>query len=252
MQLFLIPPVMGALNLAIFILTCLRAVDGFAQTPNKRPERLSVQQELALQERNTAPALAQVSTKADGSPYRDPTDENQSIALPSWSSVEAISNPDLILSNNAPCSPVIHPTTTAGKLKRRGVKERQEATPKSELFCPLPATTTDTDSHPSKTDGRRSQTERGQEQGPAPNDELPQPEEFKWPNMFKIPTDDGDSPACFEATNSLMPIGVCENPEQQPEPSSWDVFMQFNRYMDARAWKLLDSTLGAFPVPHTI
>ena len=243
---------MGVINLAIFILTCLRAVDGFAQTPNKRPERLSVQQELTLQERNTAPALAQVSTKADGSPYRDPTDENQSIALPSWSSVEAISNPDLILSNNAPCSPVIHPTTTAGKLIRRGVKERQEATPKSKLFCPLPATTTDTDSHPSKTDGRRSQTERGQEQGPTPNDELPQPEEFKWPNMFKIPTDDGDSPACFEATNSLMPIGVCENPEQQPEPSSWDVFMQFNRYMDARAWKLLDSTLGAFPPPHTI
>lgn len=237
---------MGVLHLTIFILTSLRAVDGSAQTPNKRSELLFVQQELALQERTTAPAIAQVSTTADGSPYRDPENENLSFALPSWSSVETISKHDLILSNNAPCSPVIHPTATGGKLKRRRVKERRG---NSELFCPLPAarTTTDIDNHPSKTDGQRPQTEKGHEQGPAAHDGLPQPEEFKWPNMFKIPTNDGDSPACFEATNGLMPVGVCENPEQQPEPSRWDIFMQFNRYMDPRAWKLLDSTLGAFP-----
>lgn len=247
-QLFSIPPTMGALHLAIFILISLRAVDSFAQTPNKPSERSSVQRELALQ--NTTPALTQLLKKADGSPYRDPADENQSIALPSWSLIDTISKPDLILSNgnNAPCSPVNHPTTTGGKFKRRGVKERRGATAKPELFCPNPAatTTTDTDTPPPKTDGQRPQTEKGQEQGTASQDGLPQPEEFKWPNMFKIPTGDGDSPACFKATNGLMPVGVCENPERQPEPSRWDVFMQFNRYMDPRAWKLLDSTLGAF------
>ena len=243
---------MGAIHLAIFILTSLRAVGGFAQTPHKphKPsESLVAYQALALQERNTGPALAQVSPKADDSPYRDPPDETQSIALPSWSSVETISKPDLILSSNALCSSVNHPTTTTGgKLKRRGVKQRRGATPNPELFCPLPAaiTTTDTDTGPSKIDGQRPQTEKGQEQGPTPPDGLPQPEEFKWPNLLKIPTDDGDSPACFEATNGLMPVGVCENPEQRPEPSRWDVFMQFNRYFNPRAWKLLDSTLGAF------
>lgn len=245
----LIPPAMGAIHLAIFILTSLRAVGGFAQTPHKPSESLVAHQALALQERNTGPALAQVSPKADDSPYRDPPDETQSIALPSWSSVETISKPDLILSSNALCSSVNHPTTTTGgKLKRRGVKQRRGATPNPELFCPLPAaiTTTDTDTGPSKIDGQRPQTEKGQEQGPTPPDGLPQPEEFKWPNLFKIPTDDGDSPACFEATNGLMPVGVCENPEQRPEPSRWDVFMQFNRYFNPRAWKLLDSTLGAF------
>lgn len=238
---------MGALHLTIFILTSLRVADGFAQTPNEPSERLSAWQELALQERNTAPALAPVPAKADGSPYRDPANENQSISLPSWSLVETTSNPDMIVSNNAPCSPVNQPITTGGKLKRRGVKQRRGATPKPETFCPLPATT-DTDTHPRETDGQKPQTEeKGQEQGPAPQDGLPQPEEFKWPNVLKIPTDDGDSPACFEATNGLMPVGVCENPEQQPEPSRWDVFMQVNHYIDARAWKLPDSTLGVFP-----
>ena len=243
-QLFLVPPAMGILHLVIFILTSLRAVAGFAQTPNKPSERLSVQQELALQERSTAPALAHLSTKADGSPYRDPVDENQ-ITLP-WNSVETISGPHLFLSNNAPCAPTT--TTTGGKFNQRGRKPRRGATPEPELFCPLPAATvtTDTDTDPSQTDGQRPPTKKAQEQGPAPQGESPQPEELKWPNLFKIPIDDGDSPACFEATNGLMPIGVCENPEQQPERSKWDVFMQFNRYMDPRAWKLPDSTLGVY------
>lgn len=247
---------MGVLHLAIFILTSLRVVGFFAKTTNKPSELSSIQEELAIQERNTSPALSQLSTKADGSPYRDRAEETQSFGLPSWGLIDSISKPDLVLSNgnNAPCSPLNHPATTEGKLKRRGVKERRGATPKPESFCPIPAaiTTDNTDTPPPKTDGQRPQTEKGQEQGSAPKDGLPQSEEFKWPNMFKIPTDDGDSPACFEATNGLMPVGVCENPERQPEPSRWDVFMQFNRYMDPRAWKLVDSTLGAFFFSHLI
>lgn len=125
-QLFLILLAMGAFHLAIFLLTTLRAVAGFAQTLSKPSERLSVQQELALQERSTTPAPDQVSTKADGSPYRDPADENQTITLPSSDPVEIIPKPGLILSKNAPCSPVNHPTTTTttmgGKPKQRGRK----------------------------------------------------------------------------------------------------------------------------------
>lgn len=243
---------MGALHLAIILLTSLRAVDGFAKTLKQPSEHLSVEQELALQDRKTAPALAQVSTKDDDSPSPDPADENQSITLPSWSSVEAISKPGLILSKNAPCSPANHPTS---KPKRRGLKQRQGATPKPKLFCPLPSaattTTTDTDSQPSKNDGpdgQQPQTKKGQELAP-PDGSPPQPEEFKWPNMFKIPTNDGDSPACFEATNGQMPVGVCENPEQLPEPSRWDVFFQFNIDVEPRAWKLPDATLGAYLFP---
>lgn len=247
---------MGALHLAIFILISIQAIDAFAQTPDKSSERLSVRQELALQERNTDPTLAQALTEADGSPSRDPADENQFIALSSWDSVDTTSNPGLVVSNNAPCSPVNQPPTTitGGKLKRRGLKQRRGAPPQPESICPVPAAT-DTDTHPSK----QPQTEeQGREQGPALRDGSPQPEDFKWPNMFKLPTKDGDSPACFEATNGLMPVGVCENPKQLPEPSRWDVFMQVNHYIDARSWKLLDSTLGAclnFPFlfpPHNL
>lgn len=236
-----------------------------AQTPDKLSERLSVRQELALQERNNAPPLvAQLSTRADGSPYFDPTNENYPIAL-SLSSVETTTTttttkPDLIVANDPPCSPANYPITTGGKLKRRGGKQRRGgATTKPESLCPLPATTTtttDTDTHPPQTDGQQPQTEeKGQEQGgQVPHDGSPQPEELKWPNLFRIPTNDGDSPACFEATNGLMPVGVCENPQQQPEPSRWDIFMQVNRNVDPQAWKLPDSTLGvlfysSFPFP---
>ena len=245
---------MGVLHLAIFILTSLGAVDVFAKMPNKPSELSSIQEELAIQERNTTPALSRLSTKADGSsPYGDRADETQSFGPPPWGLSDTTSKPDLILSNgnNAPCSPVNHPATTERKLKRRRVKERRGASPNPESYCPIPAAiSTDTETPPPKTDVQRPQTEKGQEhEGPAPKDGMPQPEEFQWPNMFKIPTGDGNSPACFEATNGLMPVGVCENPERQPEPSRWDVFMQFNRYMDPRAWKLVDSTLGAFLSP---
>lgn len=247
------PPRTGVLHLAIFILTSLRAVDVLATAPNKPSEVSSVQEELAIQERNTTPRLNPLPTKADGSPSRNRADETQSFGLTSWDLTDTISKPDLILSNgnNAPCSPVNHRATTEGKLKRRKLKERRGATPNPESFCPKPgAITTDTDTPAPKADGQQPQTEKGQEQGPAAKYGLPQSEEFKWPNMFKIPTGDGDSPACFEATNGLMPVGVCENSERQPEPSRWDVFMQFNRYMDPRAWKLVDSTLGAFFFSH--
>lgn len=241
---------MGALQLAIFmlIITYFQAVDGLAQSPNKLSERLSVREELALQG-NTAPSLAQLSTKADGSPYSDPQNENNPLALPLSLVDTTTSQPDLIASDNhAPCSPVDN-LITGGRLKRRGRKQRRGATKNPGLTCPSGLTApTDTDTRPSETDEQQqSQTEqKGREQEPGGHDESPKPEELNWPNLYKIPTKDGDNPACFESTNGLMPVGVCENPTRQPERSRWDVFMRVNNGIGPRAWKLPDSQLGAF------
>lgn len=241
---------MGALQLAIFmlIITYLRDVDALAQSPNKLSGRLSRRQELALQG-NTAPSLAQLSTNADGIPYSDAQNENNPLALPLSLVDTTTSQPDLIASDNhAPCSPVDNPIT-GGTLKRRWSKQRREATKNAESTCPSGITTpTDTDTHPSRTDEQQqSQTEqKGREQGPGGQDESPKPEELNWPSLFKIPTKDGDNPACFESTNGLMPVGVCENPTREPERSRWDVFMRVNNGLGPRAWKLPDSQLGAF------
>lgn len=241
---------MGALRLAIFmlIMTYFRAVDALAQSPNKLPERLSGRQELALQG-NTAPSLAQLSTNTDGSPYSDAQNENNSLALPLSLVDTTTSQPDLIASDNhAPCSSVDNPIT-GESLKRRGRKERRGATKHPELTCPSGITTpTDTDTHPSKTDEQQqSQTEqKGRQQAPGRQSESPKPEELDWPPLFKIPSKDGDNPACFQSTNGLMPVGVCENPSRQPERSRWDVFMRVNNGLSPRAWKLPDSQLGAF------
>lgn len=233
---------MGALQLAIFmlIITYFRAVDALAQSPNKLSERLSGRQELALQG-NTAPSLAQLSTKADGSsPYSDAQNENNPLALPFSLVDTTTSQPDLIASDNhAPCSPPDNPIT-GGRLKRRGRKQRRGATCPSGITAP-----TDTDTRPDEQ--QQSQTEqKGREQGSGGHDESPKQEELNWPNLFKIPTKDGDNPACFESTNGLMPVGVCENPTRQPERSRWDVFMRVNKGISPRAWKLPDSQLGAF------
>lgn len=239
---------MGALQLAIFmlIITYFRAVDALAQSPNKLSERLSVREELALQG-TTAPPLAQLSTKADGSPYLDAQNENNPLALPLNLVDNTTSQPDLIVSDNpAPCSPVNNPIT-GGRLKRREGKQRRGATKNPESSCPSPeiTTPTDMDTRPSKTgEQQQPQTEgKGREQGPGALDGSPKPEELNWPNLFKIPTKDGDNPVCFEVSNGLMPVGVCENPTLQPEPSKWDVFMKVNRDVSPRA---CDSQLGAF------
>lgn len=145
---------MGARQLAIFmlIITYFRAVDALAQSPNKLSERLSVREELALQG-TTAPPLAQLSTKADGSPYLDAQNENNPLALPLNLVDTTTSQPDLIVSDNpAPCSPVNNPIT-GGRLKRREGKQRRGATKNPESSCPSPeiTTPTDTDTRPSKT-----------------------------------------------------------------------------------------------------
>lgn len=183
---------MGALQLAIFmlIITYFRAVDTLAQSPNKLSERLSGRQELALQG-NTAPPLAQLSTKADGSPYLDAQNENNPLAFPLSLVDTTTSQTDMIVSDNpALCSPVNNPIT-GGRLKRRGGKQRRGATKNPESTCPSSAITTptDTDTRPSRPDEQQQpQTEEnGREQGHGAHDGSPKPEELNWPNLFKIP-----------------------------------------------------------------
>lgn len=239
---------MGALQLAIFILIIpyFRAVNALAQSPYKLSERVSGRQDPALQG-NTAVPLAQLSTKADGSPYIDAQNENNPLTLPLSLVDTTAAKTDLIVSDKpAPCSPVNNPIT-GGRLKRRGGKQRRGANKNAESTCPPPAITTptDTDTRPSKPN-EQQQPQTEEKEGPGANDGSPSPDELNWPNLFKIPTKDGDNPACFEVTNGLMPVGVCENPTLQPQPSRWDVFMKVNRDIYPRAWKLPDSQLGTF------
>lgn len=136
-----------------------------------------------------------------------------------------------IADNSENCPPPLLP----GKLRVRGGNERRAPQPSPKLLCPLPATGSDT-------------SEPGQQQQPstqAPGG-TSQEQPIVLPKLFRIPTSDGDSPTCWDATFGLMPVGVCQNPQQSPQPSKYDVFMSRNIDIFPRAWKLIDSQPGAF------
>lgn len=130
------------------------------------------------------------------------------------------------------------------RLRARGRKEERAPPPVPNLKCPLPAITgTDTpqpgQQQPSSTTGHDEQKD-----GQAPSGtETEQP--FILPDLFRIPINDGDNPTCYDATYGLMPVGVCQNPQQTPQPSKYDVFMNRNIDIYARAWKLIDSQPGS-------
>lgn len=132
------------------------------------------------------------------------------------------------------------------RLRARGGKEERAPPPVPNLKCPLPAITgTDTpqsgQQQPSPTTGGGG-NER--EDGQAPSGtKLEQP--IILPNLFRIPMNDGDNPTCYDATYGLMPVGVCQNPQETPQPSKYDVFMNRNIDIYARAWKLIDSQPGS-------
>lgn len=230
---------MGTLQLAIFILIIpyFRAVNALAQSPTYLD---------AQNEKNNNPLTLPLSLV-------DTTTTAQT---------------DLIVTDNnnpAPCSSSVYNPITGGRLKRRGggKQRRGGANNKNSesSTCPSPATITtptDTDTSPSNKPDEQQQQQQQQPQteaekkgpGAAHDDGSPKPDEqLNWPNLFKIPTKDGDNPACFQVTNGLMPVGVCENPTLQPEPSRWDVFMKVNHDIYPRAWKLPDSQLGTFFIP---
>lgn len=128
-----------------------------------------------------------------------------------------------------------------------GGKERRAPPPETKLFCPYPATT-DTDTPESGQQQQPPTTGNGGDQregGQAPGG-TPQGQPLVLPKLFRIPINDGDNPTCYDATNGLMPVGVCQNPQQSPEPSKYDIFMNRNIDIFPRAWKLIDSERGAF------
>ena len=151
--------------------------------------------------------------------------------------------PNAIAANSENCQPL----PTGGKSRAGGGKERRAPPPGTKLVCPHTATT-DTDTpepgqqqQPPTTGNGADEREGGQAPGGTP-----QAQPLAFPKLFRIPINDGDSPACYDATNGLLPVGVCQNPQQSPEPSKYDVFMNRNIDIFPRAWKLINSDPGAF------
>lgn len=147
-----------------------------------------------------------------------------------------------IMTNSENCQPL----SAGGRLRARGGKEGQAPPVGPNLKCPLPVITgTDTpqsgqQQHPSTTGHGGDEREEGQAPG-----ETNQDQPLVLPNLIRIPMNDGDNPTCYDATYGLMPVGVCQNTQQIPQPSKYDVFMSRNIDIYARAWKLIDSRPGA-------
>lgn len=129
------------------------------------------------------------------------------------------------------------------RLRTRGGKEGQAPPLRPNLMCPVPSTG-------SPQSGQQQQpptTGNGGDEpveGPASSGKK-QEQPFILPNLLRIPINDGNNPICYDATYGLMPIGVCQNPQRNPQPSRYDVFMNRNIDIYPRAWKLIDSQPGA-------
>lgn len=67
-----------------------------------------------------------------------------------------------------------------------------------------------------------------------------------WPDLFKISTQDGDSPACFEHTRGLLPIGVCDSLGTGPVPSRFDIYERKNPDIIPKTWKFNNCFLCAY------
>lgn len=147
--------------------------------------------------------------------------------------------PNIIAANIEDCQPL-------PRLRPRGGKEGQAPPLVPNLKCPLPAIT-GTDIPQSGQQQQPPTMSNGadeREDGQAP-DGTKQEQPIILPNLFRIPINDGDNPTCYDATYGLMPVGVCQNPQLTPQPSKYDVFMNRNIDIYARAWKLIDSQPGA-------
>lgn len=118
----------------------------------------------------------------------------------------------------------------ARKQKRRRVLlERGESCP-----APLPDAPTSTNQHP-ETERKPIDTPENQSPTGTEQSEL---DLLEWPDLFKIPTHGGGSPACFEHTRGLLPIGVCDSLGIGPVPSRFDVYENKNPDIIPKAWKL--------------
>lgn len=122
-----------------------------------------------------------------------------------------------------------------GRVQARIRKRRRDLLKRGELCsAPLLEAPTSTNQHPETerkpidTQDNQSPTETGQSES----------DPLEWPDLFKIPTDSGDSPACFEHTKGLLPIGVCDSLGIGPVPSRFDVYERKNLDIIPQTWKL--------------
>ena len=122
-----------------------------------------------------------------------------------------------------------------GRVKARKRKRRRDLLKRGES-CPAPLldAPTNTNQHPETElkpiDTLEYQSPNGMEQS--------EPDFFDWSTIFKISTQDGDSPTCFEQTRGLLPIGVCDSFGTGPVPSRFDIYERKNPDIIPKAWKL--------------
>lgn len=243
-----------------FFVLCyyLLAVDGLAQTG--KSEYVKVQQELSWQQgerdvmmiggmlmalHQQGPRVGlerrQASTTLLAQGLRN-TEEDTQNSLPI-----STTEPNAIAANSDNCQPL----PAGGKAKARGRNERRARPPGSNLGCPLPATPGTEAPESGQQPPTRSNGGDGREGEQVPS-RTQQERPLVIPKPFRILTNDGDNPACYDATNGLMPVGVSQSPLHSPQASKYDVFMSRNIDIFPRAWKLIDSQPGTFSLfPHS-
>lgn len=129
-----------------------------------------------------------------------------------------------------------------GGVQARKRRRRRDLLKRGGL-CPAPLLDApgSTNQHPeteqNPIDTLENQSPTGTEQS---DPDLPE-----WQDLFKISTQDGDSPACFEHTRGLLPIGVCDSLGTGPVPSRFDIYERKNLDIIPKAWRLNNCYLCA-------
>lgn len=148
--------------------------------------------------------------------------------------------PELTATTSDCSSGANHPQVGVKALKRRrrgDLLQRGESCPAPLLDAPT-STNQRTETERKPTDTPENQSHTGTDQQ--------EPDLLEWPDLFKLSTQDGDSPACFEHTRGLLPIGVCDSLGKGPVPSRFDVFEQKNPDIIPKAWRLNSCFLCAY------
>lgn len=130
-----------------------------------------------------------------------------------------------------------------GGAQARKQKRRRDLLKRGEL-CPAPLldAPTSANQHP---ETERKPIYKVENQSPT-GTEQSEPDLLEWPDLFKISTQAGDSPACFEHTRGLLPIGVCDFLGTGPVPSRFDIYERKNPDIIPKAWKLNNCFLCAY------
>lgn len=128
-----------------------------------------------------------------------------------------------------------------GEIKARNRERRNLLQRGESCHAPLLNAPTGTNQHP-ETERKPIDTPEDQ----SPTSEQQEPDLLEWTDLFKVSTQDGDSPACFEHTRGLLPIGVCDSLGIGPVPSRFDIYERKNLDIIPKVWKLNNCFLCAY------